>query len=134
VYLNGNEIYRTGNMPSGTISYTTLATATGENDIDTATISATNLVNGTNIVAVEIHQQALTSSDLSFDFALIGNPAVPQPLRLGIFDGRLALGWTDGRYVIEQADSVTGPWAQVDSPTPLIVSPVTGQKFYRLRK
>ena len=66
VYLNGREIYRTANLPAGA-SATTLATGSGiEETVDTATLSATNLVEGTNVLAVEIHQQSLTSSDISF--------------------------------------------------------------------
>lgn len=74
VYLNGVEIFRSPNLPTGSISYDTLATATGENTIDEAVVdwAVPGLVNGTNVVAVEIHQASLTSSDLSFDFELIG--------------------------------------------------------------
>ena len=74
VYLNGTEIFRSVNMPAGTITFTNLATATGENDIDVATVNLglPALVEGTNVIAVEMHQQAATSSDLSFDLELIG--------------------------------------------------------------
>ncbi len=72
VYLNGVEIFRSPNMPAGTISYTNLATQTGENTIDNGTASPAWLQNGTNVIAVEIHQQAVTSSDISFDFELTG--------------------------------------------------------------
>lgn len=72
VYLNGVEIYRS-NMPSGTISDSTLALdATGTEStlhLSTLTPGAT-LVNGTNVVAVEIHQQSVTSSDLRMDLRL----------------------------------------------------------------
>lgn len=71
VYINGTEVYRS-NMPSGTVSYTTLAsTATAnESGYEIANIPASSLVNGTNIVAVEVHQNAASSSDLSFDLKL----------------------------------------------------------------
>jgi len=74
VYLNGTEIFRSANMPGGAIAYNTLATATGENTVDTLDVSGalSLLVNGNNVIAVEIHQQAVNSSDLSFDFQLVG--------------------------------------------------------------
>ncbi len=75
VYLNGQEVFRTPNMPAGA-NYLTLATATGENTVDTASLPASALVSGNNVVAVEVHQQALTSSDVSFDFSLSGVPVV----------------------------------------------------------
>lgn len=90
VYLNGAEVFRSDSMPPApfAITYAVLATnynggaAPPDNTIDTATLSANWLVTGTNLVAVEIHQQALNSSDLSFDFALTGNvrSAVSPPI------------------------------------------------------
>ena len=83
VYLNGTEVFRSDSMPPPptVITYQTLASnynggeAPPDNTIDRATLSTNSLVLGTNIVAVEIHQQAVTSSDISFDFALTGRVA-----------------------------------------------------------
>ena len=73
VYLNGVEIFRSSNMPSGAVNYLTLATSVGENTIDTTNFPTSGLlIEGTNLLAVEIHQQAVTSSDISFDFELTG--------------------------------------------------------------
>ncbi len=75
VYLNGTEIYRT-NMPSGNITFNTLASsAVGgaeESQYFNTTVPASNFVQGTNVIAVEIHQRAVTSSDLGFNFELCG--------------------------------------------------------------
>ena len=79
VYLNGKEIGRS-NMPTGTISYSTLASSTTEDEWEEFTVPAGTLVNGTNQIAVEVHQGALNSSDLSFDFELRGGAAVVVPL------------------------------------------------------
>jgi len=81
VYLNGVEVFRS-NMPSGPISFNTLAvTAAGGADETTnyysADIPASLLVSGVNVVAVEIHQNAATSSDLSFDLALVSTASQP---------------------------------------------------------
>jgi hypothetical protein len=76
VYLNGTEIFRS-NMPSGTIAYTTLApvAASGaeESTFHTTFVSPALLTAGSNVLAVEIHQSAVTSSDVSFDAELVGS-------------------------------------------------------------
>lgn len=71
VYLNGNEIWR-DKMPSGTPTYATEATdAYGtEDEWQSINVSSTDLITGTNIIAVEVHNKSLPSSDLSFNFEL----------------------------------------------------------------
>jgi len=78
VYLNGQEVYRT-NMPSGTISYTTLASSAvgDERTNDDFSIDSSLLVNGTNVIAVEVHQNAATSSDLFFSLELASSDTSP---------------------------------------------------------
>ena len=84
VYLNGIEVFRS-NMPAGAISAATLApeatpdeTRLFEVAIDTRQNPAL-LVNGTNVMAVEVHQSWPTSSDLSFDAELSGVPVSAPP-------------------------------------------------------
>lgn len=76
VYLNGSEVYRT-NMPSGIIGNNTPATSPissgAESVFHTLGLSSTLLNVGTNVIAVEIHQDSQVSSDISFDFKLTGN-------------------------------------------------------------
>ncbi|MBN2505174.1 MAG: lamin tail domain-containing protein [Verrucomicrobia bacterium] len=72
VHLNGNEVYRTPTMPAGTITYTVQSANASDNTVGTVAGLANSLVAGTNVLAVEIHQDSLTSSDVSFDFALEG--------------------------------------------------------------
>jgi len=73
VYLNGSEIVRS-NMPAGTLFYTTLAASpvsgNGETRPVVYTLSPSVLVAGTNVLAVEIHQDDPWSSDISFDLEL----------------------------------------------------------------
>src|SRR5437867_10967535 len=80
VYLNGREVFRTPNMPQPptNITYLTLTTdAIGiEETIDTVFLSPTNLTIGPNVFAVEIHQQAANSSDISFNLQLLGIPTI----------------------------------------------------------
>lgn len=75
VYINGQEVYRY-NMPTGTIAYNTTAsgaTSTDGNSILTTslTVPGSYLVAGTNQIAVEVHQNAGTSSDLTFDMEML---------------------------------------------------------------
>ncbi|WP_309640774.1 fibronectin type III domain-containing protein [Flavobacterium sp.] len=70
VYLNGTEIFR-NNLPTGTINYNTYAIVsvggTDETTWYSVPIDASTLLTGNNVIAVEIHQQSLASSDLSFN-------------------------------------------------------------------
>lgn len=102
VYLNGVEVARS-NMPSGTISYTTLAStavgATNESTYYPYTIPTSLLVSGTNVLAVEIHQNGKTSPDLSFNCSLTATTTVVTP----------------------PAQITRGPYLQALSPTSIVV-------------
>jgi hypothetical protein len=71
VYLNGTEIVRS-NMRSGNITYSMLGEDAGdtENQFFSYAVPKSAFVNGTNTLAVEVHQGARTSSDVSFDLSL----------------------------------------------------------------
>jgi hypothetical protein len=75
VYLNGVEVFRS-NMPAGTIGYTTRASsalgAPAESTWLTGSFNPALLVAGSNVIAVEIHQDGPTSSDISFNLELTG--------------------------------------------------------------
>lgn len=79
VYINGTEVFRT-NMPVGSVNYRTKASADAPDDGNTPqnkTLAAGSLLNGNNIIAVEIHQSAQNSTDISFDLQLTGNTGQP---------------------------------------------------------
>lgn len=83
VYLNGVEVVR-NNMTNGTIDYLTLARSTAgatENNFEHWVLDPNDLVTGTNVLAVEVHQAAVNSSDLSFDVEL--SDAMPEPILRG---------------------------------------------------
>jgi hyaluronate lyase len=86
VYLNGAEVWRE-NMPAGPVSFSTFAASsvTGSNQTQwvTRVLSPASLVNGTNVVAVELHQDAPATPDARFDFALTGTAFVPWPAPVG---------------------------------------------------
>lgn len=72
IYLNGQEVYRT-NMPTGAINFGTLANGSpaNENAFTSITLPTDALQEGENILAAEVHQISLTSSDISFDLELV---------------------------------------------------------------
>jgi hypothetical protein len=141
VYLNGTEMFRSPSMPPAptTITFTTFANNQGsappDNTIDMATLSAAPLVSGTNVVAVEIHQFNLTSSDASFDFSLAGNPAnVATILYTLPFGEDLLLYWSGSGFALEAANVITGPWSFVSAESPVTIDLSAPQKFFRLRR
>jgi hypothetical protein len=82
VYVNGTEVWR-DNMPSGAVGYRTFAASdvkgAHERSFKSASISPALLLNGTNVIAVELHQVDASSSDLGFDLELIASSAQPTP-------------------------------------------------------
>jgi hypothetical protein len=73
VYLNGNELIRSGFDETGNIAFSTFAnTTTNEGAFLEFEIPAGNLVEGDNILALEIHQGTPRSSDMGFDLELLG--------------------------------------------------------------
>ncbi len=85
VHLNGREVVRE-NLPAGTITAASLASSTvggaAEVTYFAHSLDSAHLVAGTNVLAVEIHQASLSSSDLAFDLRLLAD--VTQQLMPGI--------------------------------------------------
>src|SRR5436190_3262800 len=71
VYLNGNEIWRFG-LATGVVDAATFANRSVDNAIYEGPFSvpATGLIQGTNVLAVEVHQNAVNSSDVAFGLQL----------------------------------------------------------------
>ncbi|HOW68309.1 MAG TPA: hypothetical protein P5186_20935 [Candidatus Paceibacterota bacterium] len=146
VYLNGREAYRSPTLPPApwVITPQTLATnlsvssAPSDNTVDQVRLDPSFLVGGANLVAVEIHQHRASSSDISFDLALTGEPvppAPPQRLYWAQFGGQSMLAWGNPSAGLERADTVVGPWRRVTGATsPHKLDPSAGSSFYRLRQ
>ena len=85
VYLNGTEIFRTA-MPTGAVLYSTLANVTAggtdETNFFASAVAPSLLQEGTNVIAVELHQVTLNSSDLGFDLELSGTRTLYGPALL----------------------------------------------------
>jgi hypothetical protein len=103
-YLNGVEVQRL-RVDAGPVSYTTVANNTpiggDASAYEVLTITGgplTNLVTGTNVLAVRVHQQGTTSSDVVFGTAL-GVVSDPNP----------------------QPKLTRGPYLQVSTPTSIVI-------------
>jgi len=147
VYLNGVEVHRS-NLPAGTVTNTTpaLTAISGEDETDflAVPIAVTSLRGGNNVLAVEIHQNSPTSTDISFDLELLAATWPSRP-RLAIqFDGdACVLRWPSSAvgYRLESASSLNSQplWQPVpQSPDDdgtwktLRVSNSPGDAFFRL--
>lgn len=146
VYLNGVELKR-DNMPAtGTISYNTeaLLSPTFEDTYREYTgLPVTSLVNGTNLLAVEIHQFPIptdtlltTSSDMRMNIEVFGQaPQALAPLSqsTAMLDGVMQLYWSDAAAVLQTTTDLSGHWT--DLPTarsPFSLVPNEEHRFYRL--
>jgi hypothetical protein len=149
VYLNGNPVY-TNTMTAGPFSYTNTASAVTDDGIvyHVASVDPTNLVAGLNLLAVEVHQDSATSSDLSFDLMLWGEQssgAVPNISIVNNGNGTSTLSWPNtGAFRVFQSANLATPlasWTQVGAGTlnagtgrwELIINSATGHGFFDLR-
>jgi hypothetical protein len=141
VYINGSEVFR-NNMPAGTPFYTMLA-LTSATEADEAWFFHTGAVpngvlrNGTNVVAVEVHQNSAGSSDLSFDLELFGLH-VEQPPELKIArngNDCTVVTWNNPDALLERSSDINGPWSTVPNTTtsPYVDCDTQQKCFYRLR-
>jgi hypothetical protein len=82
VYINGAEVLRQ-NMPGGAVVFQTLAVVnieTNESRFTQWGIFPGSLRQGTNIIAVEVHQHAAGGYDNSFDLELVANIPASAPV------------------------------------------------------
>lgn len=139
VYLNGSEIGRS-NIADGPVTYTTEASnASPENvfiDMPVPSNLLPLLQDGENVIAVEIHQSSLTSSDLSFDLELLATIASAPSSERGLttFGGQHYLYWIDPTLELEASDNLTN-WSPIRTKTsPFQISTDAPRKFFRLRR
>jgi hypothetical protein len=139
IYFNGAPII-TNNMPAGPIGFQTFASltispASETQRFHTNIFPASLLRQGTNVIAVEVHQSTATSSDIAWEMELTGIPAA-SGARLNVWkSGNDAiLYWPESAFGLQEAEDLSGPWR--DAPTtnsPVAVEP-EGMRFYRLRR
>ncbi len=72
VYVNGTEIFRSAGMPAGPVTTTTLSELGEEAGRTSSQVDLSGvLVQGSNTIAVELHQTTLDSSDAGFSLDLL---------------------------------------------------------------
>ncbi|NQT51813.1 CotH kinase family protein, partial [bacterium] len=120
VYLNGQEVARS-NMPAADITYQTLAAsvtgATNETTYFEFTLAPSLLVEGDNLLAVEVHQVLVNSSDLSFDLELLAERVADPPIVLSESTHIMTRALDGGEWsALTQATFI------LDTPPPLRVT------------
>ena len=148
VYLNGTEIFRS-NMGGGAPLYLTEARSTAAGADESTQYYNTNvppalLRAGTNVIAVEIHQNGADSSDLSFALELRGVENDPH-LAFERVPSGVMLKWPfpSRNYVLQSTPSLGGTSTWTNLSQPIVVTngqntvtlpPTASAQFHRLRK
>lgn len=135
VYLNGQRVAATTNVPVDPAFTFFTGGSTFENSMLNATPLTTALNNGVNTIAAEIHQHDAGSSDISFDLRLIGNPAPTAAQirsRAGTLGRALHLFWTTPGVIPQQSVDLVNWQDRPDLTSPLTIVPSGPQAFFRL--
>ena len=148
LYLNGSEIGRLfmASYPTPIYNSTlapSFACSSGDAscpvDFVVPSPVLTNLVQGDNVLAVEVHNFNAGSPDITFGMSL----AITRPYDLGAqlsiisSNGTPVLSWTRGGFTLQQASSPAGPWTDVPGPvvsSPFIPSINGSSLYFRLKK
>lgn len=152
VYLNGVEVWRDANLPSAPITNTTPAlTGLGgadESEWQTNRLPVAALLTGTNLLAIEVHQNSQASSDLALDFGLTAAVSLPASTSLHVVPATnaLTLAWpAEAAYLrLAAATNLTTPviWTPLSLPAPVLLfnewrstlpSATNSQRFFRLQ-
>jgi hypothetical protein len=143
-YVNGVEAGRVRITNASPVSFNALATAAspetsdvhGLNDV---LLSTSSLVQGNNLLAIQLHQNALTSSDVAFSIRLIGEiaqfAAAGPKLTVSYSGGNVTVSWTGGGTLQHSTDiSSAANWSNVPgSPASPYTTAATGPfRFYRV--
>jgi hypothetical protein len=138
-HINGAELFRLG-MPLGNVTFGTPAARTVDNAVYEGpfVLTPTNLVAGTNLLAVEVHQVNTNSSDVVFAAAVealvLPSQALPPRLLPNRTTPYLRLEW-DATAVLEASQAPDGPWAPATNQTSPAFLPMTNAtEFYRLNR
>ncbi len=138
IYLNGQELQRV-RLPAApaVITRTTLATA-GVLDTDAEDafefIGPPGLRHGDNLLAVELHQSAVNSSDLTLAMNVYAFSAPLPALQLDYADGNVTVTWQPDFGQLEYSDTLApGSWSAVPGGFNGYYEPAAGNRFFRVR-
>ena len=71
IYLNGNEVFRSSTMPGGAVDTNTVSQTADETNFASTTLDLSGVLQeGVNTIAVEVHQNNATSTDVGFSLSL----------------------------------------------------------------
>jgi len=149
VWLNGQEAFRSTNMPAGPIAYTNLAVRLPALQLAyvffPTNLTASSLPAATNLIAVEIHKSSASFPAMGFDLELLGTGYPAPPISIGTAAGNVVLGWplTNGGSfsLYSNTNLATGSWtpetaAQQTNGGQIIVTqtPDANAKFFLLQR
>lgn len=133
VYLNGQELHRLGTEPGNPGATRIL----GDTDFEGPYILPPVLLSQTNILAVELNQPYITTTDIVFALRLetVATNSLAIPFSISRHDEQLLLMWDVPELMrLESAPSVTGPWTPVSAvPGQFVALPEEAAAFYRLQ-
>jgi hypothetical protein len=137
-YLNGTEIFRM-NMPTGAVTFNTFSPVTvGGTDETTfypTNLSPALLINGNNVLAVELHQASGTS-DAGFDLGLTGlaiPPGAVPPLTIHQTITGVVVSWPGNEFILQESSRPDGPYSNRPGiSSPYTIAAPTANRFFRL--
>jgi hypothetical protein len=145
LYLNGTEVARinidSGTTPGGAISYSTLAGNGITGDAESTRIVVpvpgallANLVDGANLIAVEVHQDDAGSSDLVLDLRLTArfHPPGGDTFDFGRAGPERFLYWLDDSKTLEVSVELDGWERRPGLKSPLALPGPEPRQFFRL--
>lgn len=139
VYLNGKRV-AAANMPTGEPSFDFyIGSTSSDNERESFTIASSLLHEGRNTIAVEIHQEGGSSSDISFDLEMVATPLPEREIRTltAPLQGERYLFWSTSGTIPQVAHDLEGWLNRPDLPSPLKLTPDSTsplRQFFRLKK
>jgi hypothetical protein len=136
-YLNGTEIYRQG-VTNGTPFDVYGNGGVGDADYQAIVLPTSALVQGDNVLAAELKNNAATSSDITLGLELMADisqcGATPPRLSISQNGNQITITWSAANGVLERTTSLPGGWGDVTGATsPYTVTASDAAAFYRLR-
>jgi Immunoglobulin I-set domain len=134
-YVNGAEAGRF-NMPAGPIDYNTLSVTTPPEGV-IRSVPVFGLTQGTNLLAVEVHQNSGAGGDVLFGAQLTGIVSGQSAPRLQFSrapgNGGLILSWPTSA-ILEETSTFPSAWSRAANQSNPQTIPVSeGTRFYRVR-
>lgn len=119
---------------NGPYTYASLApNSTDSNSYFSYSIPPSKLVAGENILAIELHQTSVTSSDIFLDAELLATYPLPLELHFESVGGQPLLYWFDPAALLETSPNLTD-WTTAPATSPVPVQTTGEREFFRLKK